>query len=369
MKKKVLCIFSLVLYLLVACTILSVKIEDEMMTEVYTYRRSNRNIASTGPAVLPMNLLYREDFQSHVYHLKEGTGWNTGLRVDEVENRSYTVSDKLMLTDTYSSWEFVALASRQPRVGEPVKIIGELTSGNMSELETAPADYLIIYPEAVPDAEMLLTPIQLENYEEMPELSDLLPDGASVVAQSDQAVAVHLEQAPVVFTTNSAKQTLSKVELPGWKVYNLADVESFLRQLPLIAMVAVMALVLPLGLWVYGCLLSRNDWENRILIRVNGGLIAALMVGILFVLRAIDLPASLLPLDIIFDRTHYTQVFGGIFSAMEDLGSFGGGMLQLAERMQRSAMGILATGIAVTVLIGAGELMAVMNRKRRERAE
>jgi len=368
MKKKVLCIFSLVLYLLVACTILSVKIEDEMMTEIYTYRKSNRGF-SAGPAALPMNLLYQVDYQNHVYHLKEGTGWNTGMRVEELADHNYTVGEKLMLQDTFSDWEFVALASRQPRVGEPVKIIGELGSGDIAELETAPADYLVVYPEAVPDVQMLLTPMQMELYEQTPELSDLLPDGGSVAARGDRAMVVHLEQAPVVYTANSAGQALSKVELPGWQVYNLADVESFLRQLPLIAVAAVIMLVLPLGLWACGCILSRNDWENRILIRINGGLVAALTVGSVFVLRAIDLPASLLPLDIIFDSTHYNQVFGGIFAAMEDLGSAGGAMLQLAARMARSAMGVLAIGVAVTVLIGLGELLIVQARKRRERME
>ena len=34
MKRSVLCIFSLVLYLLLACTMLSAKIEEEMMPQV-----------------------------------------------------------------------------------------------------------------------------------------------------------------------------------------------------------------------------------------------------------------------------------------------------------------------------------------------
>lgn len=34
MKKRVLCLFSLILYLLCACTILSLKIEQEGMVEV-----------------------------------------------------------------------------------------------------------------------------------------------------------------------------------------------------------------------------------------------------------------------------------------------------------------------------------------------
>ena len=126
MKKNVLRIFSLVLYLLVLCTILSVKIEDEMMTEVYTYKLNTRNSFSAGPQVLPMNLVYKEAFENHIYDLQEGSGWNAGLRVQELESRTYSVGDRVQLTDTYGEWLFVALASRQPRVGEPVKIMDEL---------------------------------------------------------------------------------------------------------------------------------------------------------------------------------------------------------------------------------------------------
>lgn len=367
MKKNVLRIFSLVLYLLVLCTILSVKIEDEMMTEVYTYKLNTRNSFSAGPQVLPMNLVYKEAFENHIYDLQEGSGWNAGLRVQELESRTYSVGDRVQLTDTYGEWLFVALASRQPRVGEPVKIMDELPSGDIVDLGTAPANYLVIYPETVPTVDMLIPPVLLEKYETVPEFSDLLPEGASVAAQGEKALLIHLDQAPAVYTENSAKQSLSDVALPEWQVYSMEEVTMFLRQLPLLAVLAVMALVLPLGLWLYACLLARNEWENRILIRVNTGLIVTLILGMIPVLMAIDLPASLLPRDIIFDSAHYRLVFGNILAALDNLGSAGAATVHLAEQMGRNTMGILAAGTVLTLVIGVGEAAMVLARRRREK--
>lgn len=283
MKKKVLCVFSLILLALVTCTILSMKIEEEMTLEAIGWDVK----ASYGSVDVPSALLFTDESGLHAYEIFEGTGWESGLRAREVEIDSggYFVADR--------DYVIVRGASRQPVYGE----LAQLYDGR----ETAPATYLVFYPNGIPeDNEMLFQ--------------------ADVLEKSDKVLLLHVEQGVLPFTENRAKNGLIQLASSGWKLYSIEALEQFLENIPMAAVVFVILF----ALMVYGiftCSMARNLARNRVLMCVNGVLIMGLLGSLIFVLKQIDFPASLLPPENILNFFHYKEELTAIYSVLEVLNS------------------------------------------------
>ena len=81
MKRRVLCIFVLILWGLVFCTMLSVRIEQLMIPEVVLTQADE----SEPSPHIALDSLFFDDTGMHLYRPREGTGWETGTRIYEEE--------------------------------------------------------------------------------------------------------------------------------------------------------------------------------------------------------------------------------------------------------------------------------------------
>ena len=158
-----------------------------------------------------------------------------------------------------------------------------------------------------------------------------------------------------------AKTELSVLEGYDWRIYRIKDIEKLLSSLPLIALV-IIAVAFPIVLWAYTCVLARKEDENATLIKINAGIIAGMLILLLILMKIIDLPPSLMPLDNIFDMTHYNLTFDTIFSLLGGMSS-GQRVLTLAGSMETVFWVILAAGAVVSAAVVVAE--GVVTRKNR----
>ena len=137
--------------------------------------------------------------------------------------------------------------------------------------------------------------------------------------------------------------------------------EKLLSSLPLVALV-IIAVAFPIVLWAFTCWLSRKEEENATLIKINAGVIAGMLIVLLILMKIIDLPPSLMPLDNIFDMAHYSQTFDTIFSLLGGMSS-GQSVLTLAGSMETVFWCVLAGGAVLTAAVVSVE--GVVTRKNR----
>ena len=329
MKKTVLCIFSLVLFLLVACTILCAEIEDTMMTHAIVKQESGMEFE----VKLQPSSIFEDMMGTHLYELTEGVGWNTGLRAVEVPESYYNAES--LSCSSFGKWEYIMSASRQPREGERI-MVWALQRDLTREEDT----YLLYYPMGILDFEAMVEDgyISESDYEKV-------MSGLEIVEQNELSMLVRVERGTLPYTEQMAKTELSALEGYDWRIYRIKDVEKLLSSLPLIALV-IIAVAFPIALWAYTCWLSRKEEENATLIKINAGVIAGMLIVLLILMKIIDLPPSLMPLDNIFDMAHYSQTFGTIFSLLGTMSS-GQSVLTLAGSMETVFWVILAAGVAV----------------------
>ena len=331
----------MVLYLLVICTILSFKIEDTMMTKVVAQTLSENSL---DPQKVKETALFSDMMGDHLYEVTEGVGWNTGLRAAEYPESYY--NKDYMTVAVYGELTYIVTASRQPREGEQIDIISLLR-----DVTKAEDDYLVIYPYGQPDWEAIESGPDGSAY-------NSLMKKVQMAAESENALLLHVENGQLPYTEQAAKTNLVVLAGPDWKIYRTADVEQTLKMLPLLALLIVVV-ALPVAIWAYTCVLARKEDENSTLIKVNAGIIVVLLGVMCILLWVIELPASLMPLDNIFDKAHYSQTFGSIFGALESMGSAGQSILTLASQMEAAFWITLAVGALVCALPVVIEIMIV----------
>lgn len=344
MKKRVICALALALFLLTACTMLSAKIEEEMLTQVAAFDIPPK-AAGKYEINLPMWYLHNQgdtldtekffmnsDFSDcDLYQLEEGVGWEEGLRIRAVEKDAYRVdlvAGGLTGADETRGWRFLTYASRPPRDGLKAEVLGKEEMG----LER----YLVYYPEGVP--------------------VDAVPsDNMTVLGQDGDTLLISLDKAPRTMLPERTRRQMGTYGVKGVTMYSLSAMEQFLGNLPKIAMV-VCILFAGLVVWIQSCCLLGNDWENRWYLRLNACLGAALLLALYALLRRIDLPASLLPEENILELTHYSAVFGqalgslrvfnrNLFETLHNLGANGQNVLNLHYVMVKNAKITLVLGL------------------------
>ena len=89
MKRRVICIFMLVFWMITMATFLSIRIEKWMMPTI-TYIETEPRAE---PAEIPADSLFYDDMGIHIYRTRQGQGWEPGLRVWEVSSSDYYVQD------------------------------------------------------------------------------------------------------------------------------------------------------------------------------------------------------------------------------------------------------------------------------------
>lgn len=343
MKKKVLCAFSLILYILVAFTFLSMKIEEEMVTLVQV-REIDPKKYSGSTVEMPMKVLFEHSGGIHLYEVIDGVGWESGLRIREVPKGYWTFAYqeglvKIPGDDNY--YRFVQSASRQPTPGERTVILPSRPS-------RADDRYLAVYDLEIPEV--------LE-----------LPSAMEVAARSDSALLLNATNMITPFFEHQAKGMAVHTDMAK-RIFSLTDVTRFLENLPLIALL-VCALLAPLPIWLLSCLLTRDSHENRYFLLLNTAAVIGLLVTATALMGKIDLPASLLPPVNIFSFDYYQTEFAQIFDALHSLGDAAPDITALAAatpgRIYRSA----AMGIGLTAAFLLAEAFALRLKARRHPAE
>lgn len=331
MKRKVLCVFSLILFLLIFCTFLSMKIEVEMLTqvEVKTIKASKTYF---GNIELPISVLFKDEYQTHLYEVVEGTGWESGMRIQEIASQQYLVSEEnqLVTMSPGNDYTFVLTASRQPNYGELVEIV--------EDIETAPDTYLVYYPNGVPEYESL-------------------PAQTALLSQSENTLLLSVEEATFPFFEHRAKNVLTPIGDSGMRVFSLSEAEDFLNQLPLLTMLALL-LVVPVMFWAASCIFSCWD-RSRAAVLLNAVLIALALCALPQLLERIDLPASLLPGGNILDWKYYEEEFSLLFGALAQFADAGRDLLLLKANMAADSFRIMWVALLITaaVLIAEGVII------------
>lgn len=331
MKKKALLIFILIFWLVGACTFLSVKVEEEMIPQV-TATEADRGYNWDSPPSLPADCIIEDENGQHVYSIYEGTGWEAGIRVAEVQGW-FLMEDSISVSNSWG--EFVQYSSKPLREGELVEVVrgGEKVEDH----------WLAVYPEG----------LELELDWDGADL----PDGVTVEEWSQNAVHFRVENDTAPFMAGRAKSRVP--ELAGATVYSFNDMTKLLDNFtPFGLLVGILAAVLVL--WAASCLFSREAKRNRWYLCVNLALGLILLACVPLVLNAVDLPSSLLPRERITDFGTITGAMDQFFGALKSFDPSGRTALPESEA-GRAMVELRNTVIARPVLYGFfGALLAAL---------
>ena len=288
MKRKVVCVGILVFWGLVVCTILSVRIEEQMTIQAVKAEAKEEKIEpGYSRLTIPADALIQDENGTHLYFAETGDGWEEGNRVVERDPYRYSVEgDRIVLFDSLDLTSYIQYASKPVKVGELIMWCRTYPKGEDC--------YLVLDP-GEPDQ-------SLEGW-----------GTASVTEERDGALLVSLEgKQPFLESQARSELGFSKES----RVYSLGDVRKLFGTFPLLAGMAVL-LIMTVILWAHSLRLTRNLRENRTLLAVN----AVLGGGMLWLFRCladqVKLPSSLLPAENILEFGHYAEEFGSIFHELE----------------------------------------------------
>ncbi len=269
MKRKRLCILVLVLCGLVHCTMLSVKIEALMTLKVVS-------VKSTDPpgfgmdSKLPVTVLYEDAEGQCIYDIVSGTGWEYGLQAKKSEGGFYIEDDQVFISSPNAKNQYVEFAS------------GPLEDGIMIELVTQ---------------------------------KTIEQDHFMVVDEETGQVQLISSRGKIYFIETQVRHELSIPETN--RIYCLRDLQTFMKMIPLVAVLAVFMLV-SIVLCIHSWRLSKKDRKGR-LVMMNIGIVAVETVAFGCILLKMDLPSSLMPAKNIFNISHYIQEFSAANRALAKL--------------------------------------------------
>lgn len=345
MKKKALCIFILVFWLVGACTFLSLKVEKQMVPQVATVE-----LNGFGSDSLPADCLMMGENGLALYSLYEGTGWEAGVRVQEAGGGWQLDGDKLKLENGWGT--YVQYSSKPLKSGE---LVDEVRGGRPE-----PDYWLAALPSGAG----------------APDLSGL-PDGVEIVEQSESAVLLSVEGVAAPFMEARAKSLI-----PGLyqaKVYSFGAMSQFLDNFAGLGTLLFL-FTAALALWVWSCVLTRKARQNRAALLVNLALGLALLACVPLALGAVDLPSSLLPRLHITDFGYYAQEMKEFFGSLATFAPKASEQGYLAPNLPQSEAGqaiiqqkniMIARpflygvgGLAFGSLLALGEYCAMKVRRR-----
>lgn len=283
--KRAVSISMLIGYLLIVCTLLSLKIESTMMIQAVTHP-----LNAVTENTVSDSALFSDGHGKHLYYVEEGIGWDDGLRVKEFEEDLYShnLGTRTVELSMYYDWNVIVTASRQPQAGEKIEII--------ENRSTEHDHYLLFYPNGTPDSLSAITE-------------------AKLIAVGDNAAIVELENARTPFLEHEAKAVLAPYQQQGWRVYSLNCVTQFADYIPTLTLTLVLLLI-PLVSLVLSCIMRHSQ---AIVLWINAGIAFILMAIAFYLISTITLPSSLLPANHIFDWNHYNLLFSEIGTALKQL--------------------------------------------------
>lgn len=333
MRKKALCFFTFVLYVLAACTVLSHWTEETMMTRVELGPVNTKAAHTFVLRELPERALFRDERGLHLYEVYDGTGWESGKRIREVTGWT-TQGDGTVYVPGYPDTAYVFSATRQPRAGEEVSLLESQERGDDT--------YLLIFGGELPkDAQLPLEAVGFEV--------------------KGNAALMEVRSFPVPFMEQRAK---TASELTGFaeRIFSLGDMEQFLNQLPRIAggaAVLLAGLVFLIAAW--------RMPKAGLLRCVNGALAALCLCLLPGMLSKILLPGSLLPEENVFALSHYRTALDTVFNGLAAFPDAFQALAQAGDTAFSASGRVLLLGAGVTagiLLLECGLQWAQKRRKR-----
>lgn len=337
MKRKVLCVFSLVLFLIVFCTILSPWVSREMQTLV-EIKKITGKVTMRNPNVAGSAIHFQET-DDILFQIVDGEGWQAGQRVQEVSRWSYRKEMGHVSINAGTKLDVILSASRQPVPGDAVAVVEEFTEGEDT--------FLILWPEG--------------------SLLNTYPNSFTWIADSENAVLVSFHKARfpyfehrylstveslvppetlVTIDPETGEQTETVIEPPRVRIISMTETRQLLESLPLVAVVATL-LLMGIFLWAHGCILSRKGWRKPLRNAVLG---AAILGALSATVERIDLPASMLPPKSLLDISHYAEELSAIRSQLSAMGS----------TILDDAFSYAVRGSAVVAGIGVAAMVALL---------
>ena len=329
MKRRVLCVLLLILYLLVVCTMLSAKIEEEMSTLVKVEKRTSSR--QTGRSMtINIRAVYTDSDGDHLYEVREGEGWDNGLRTYDVPGFGINMVDGVATLYGPRDYVFVRAASRQPRDGELATIV--------EKFETGKDIYLYYYKHGIPT-----------EWD--------LPPYLTVIAQSGKALLVENSKAEFPFLPHTAKTWTVTTDMAD-QVFSLTEAETFLNELPKVACVFSIIFV-GVGIWLVSCCLNIKKRKIVSLGWLNITLVIASFCFVQWALKGIDLPASILTRNNIFQLDYYWAEYSVMIDELKILGLLEHSLIKMVSQIMRECKYIMLTGIIVSCGIACGEIIVL----------
>ena len=332
MRKKALCFFTVVLYVLAACTVLSHWIEETMMTRVELGPVNTKAAHTFVLRELPERALFRDERGLHLYEVYDGTGWESGKRIREVSGWSLT--GECVSVSGFPDTPYVFSATRQPKDGEEVSLLESQERGDDT--------YLLIFEGELPkDAQLPLEAVGFEV--------------------KGNAALMEMRSFPVPFMEQRAK---TASELTGFteRIFSLGDTEQFLNQLPRIAggaAVLLAGLVFLIAAW--------RMPKAGLLRCVNGALATLCLCLLPGTLSKILLPGSLLPEENVFALSHYRTALDTLFNGLAAFPDAFQALAQVRDTAFSASGRVLLLGAGITagiLLLECGLQWAQKRRKR-----
>lgn len=324
MKRKVFCVFSLVAYLLLFCTVFAPMAQRETTVLVDVKKIAKNTKTNTR---LPAAAGTWGDTQG-LFHIVEGTGWNTGSRVEEIPHQYYIEHSDFITLHPGTPYELIISASRAPQVNDLVEVV---------ETVESPGEKLILY---LPRDSRMVMPLQ-NNF--------------IVSQQGEKGMLMDTLSIKMPYFEHRILQSLSdRIQAEGMRVYSYTDARNFLQQLPLLALMGGLLLA---GVIIWGgtCVLTKKYPLSKP-VWINAGVMGLTLLLMLILSNMIDIPASLMPSDTILNVKHYAGEFSNIFTAMASVGD------QSLQNL--SFWMIVLSAVCILVLAAMGILLIWLENRR-----
>lgn len=333
MKRNVLCLFSFLLILLVFCSFLSPKAEEEMHTLAEVRQADGTKYPSKRNIVIGSSAITWRNSRNVLFNVTEGTGWESGLRIAEISPEYFDRYEGHVELGSGTEYWFLLTASREPISGGAVTLVEETHRGE---------DVCLLWSDET------LTDLEL------------LPNSMEVLRQTDNTALLEMRAVIFPFFEHRIWYSLQKIMGENIRIYSVHDAEAFLHCLPWITGIA-MVLLACLMLWTASFLLPLGKGA----LWINGFLIAGSIGSLPWLTAQFDLPASLMPQESILDISHYLETFKRIFSSLEELGS---DMLQDTLSMAMSTCtAVLVLVLLLTALVIAAEALICRQLREQEK--
>ena len=321
MKRRILCVICLLLYILAACTILSLKIEPEMLIQVDVQEIKGAN-TQKAYIELPMTVL----FNRGLYEIVEGTGWDSGPRVQLISYTEYTIDDEneKVLLDTGVDRLLITSASREPVNGELVEVLPEKQDKKSDQ-------FLFVYPNRIPH--------------------DITISGKlEVIEKSRTAILAVKEKTDVTFLEHQQKGQFAKMAGEEWRIFSMDDSRAFWQQVPFVVQI-MLFIIGVLLLWIVSFVVSTRTARPGWLFAYAGILSVLSLLGIQYNLNRIDFPSSMLPDANILHLKHYIYEQKLISQALETISTGASEIINFKASMISECNRLLWIGLSVIIVV------------------